>query len=191
MMRRYVPLLLAVNLGCAVLVKSYRPEPCLPDGEPVGFGYRLPASAVVSLAGLDLTVTGKADLIAGWFAPLFVPVLPLPAGQWDPSGNLSVKIIFQSYRDGWTFSPYLVRLRIPGREPVGPSAWESSPFAAPPAVKVEIRGAVWVDLQFRVSSPLPERAELLLEGLDSDGVAVELPILFLQPSYAVEMLPAL
>jgi hypothetical protein len=58
-------------------------------------------------------------------------------------------------------------------------------------LKFDVRKEGRYRLEFPVPSPLVARVELRLAGLELDGVPVELPVLFLEPEFRVDLPPAL
>src|SRR5882762_3911130 len=105
MMPRYLALLCLAATSCTVMAKVYRIEPLLPDGEPVPQQRRGYGHAVVSVAGLDISVGGVPEEHAGRISPLLLPpVIPLPTGgRWDQPADIVGYLEFRPTRTGYTF----------------------------------------------------------------------------------------
>lgn len=200
MMPRYLALLCLAATSCTVMAKVYRIEPLLPDGEPVPQQRRGYGHAVVSVAGLDISVSSVREELAGWISPLLLPpVIPLPTGdRWDQPADIVVYFEFRPTRTGYTFSPSHVRLHVDGRDSVVARAWSGGPLVKGgafrqmthvPEEKIEINARLYISIAFPVPSPLEDRAELQIGGLELDGAGVEIPLLFLRPAYSVEWIP--
>jgi len=199
-MPRLFALLCLAATSCTVMAKVYRNEPLLPDGQPVPQQRRGYGHAVVSVAGLDISVSGDREDLAGWFSPLLLPpVIPLPSGDsWDQPADVLVHLELRPIRTGYTLSPSNVRLQVEGRGWMGASAWSGTPLVKAgalrpmthaPGEKLEINARLYISIAFPVPSPLEDKAELRIEGLELEGRPVEIPPIFLQPAYSLELVP--
>jgi len=178
-MRLLVALLLLQTAACGVMGKTYRPAPVLPDGQRIPYRNPRHASVLVSVSGLDVTVTVPRDVLAWWFV-VGVPIAPFPSDEWDRPSNVKLTVRLNAHRDGFTFVPERVRLRIPGKDPV-------APLERAEQGGVAVGRNQTFDLEFPIASPLEQTVELQLGGIERDGKPVQVPLLFLEPAYPLEL----
>ena len=114
-------------------------------------------------------------------------------------GAAGAEAILEAVRDGGALLVVEVaRLQVEGRGWMGASAWSGTPLVKAgalrpmthaPGEKLEINARLYISIAFPVPSPLEDKAELRIEGLELEGRPVEIPPIFLQPAYSLELVP--